>query len=134
MIAFFDTNILIDLLKGIFPKRLYNQYREKYIVRMCPVVYQELIRGIRSDKLRKKVEVVAAGIIFLSPPTNRMWIQSGELAGKVVGGYDERSMEKIQNDLLIALTARQNGAVLITRDRHFKMIQRYVPFSLILIS
>lgn len=132
MIAFFDTNILIDFLKGIFPRKLYDQYREKYIIRMCPIVYQELIRGVRSEKIKEKIEETFARFIFFPPPTNAMWIQAGELAGKVIGGYDERALEKIQNDLLIALTARHNGATLITQDQQFKMIQRHLPFRLII--
>ena len=132
MIAFFDTNIFIDHIKGIFPKKLYDQYRQKYIIRMCPVVYQELIRCIRSEKLKKRIEEVTKKFIFFPPPTNEMWIQAGGLARKVAGTYDERALERIQNDLLIALTAFRNGATLITQDRQFKEIQRHIPFKLIL--
>jgi predicted nucleic acid-binding protein len=132
MIAFFDTNIYIDYLKGIFPKKLYDRFFEEYIIRLCPVVYQELVRGVRSETLKKRIEEITEKIIFFPPPTNAMWIQAGELAGKVIGSYDERALEKIQNDLLIALTARHNGATLITQDQQFKMIQRHIPFRLII--
>ena len=132
MIAFFDTNIYIDYLKGIFPKKSYEGYFERYIVRICPVVYQELIRCIRSGRLHNRVEELTEKVLFLPPPTSRMWTRAGELAAKVAGSYDERSLERIQNDLLIALTARENGATLITGDHAFRVIQRFVPFHLIL--
>ncbi len=132
MIAFFDTNIYIDLLKGIFPKSIYDRYFEEYIIRLCPVVHQELIRCIRSGRKKSEIEQITQKIISLPPPTNEMWIRTGELAGKVIGSYDERALEKIQNDLLIALTALQNGATLITQDHHFKMIRKHIPFQLIL--
>lgn len=132
MIAFFDTNIFIDYIKGIFPKKLYDQYREEYVIRMCPVVYQELIRCVRSESLKKRIKETVESFIFFPSPSNNMWIKAGELAGKVIGTYDERALEKIQNDLLIALTALQNGATLITQDQHFQAIQRHVPFNLIL--
>ena len=134
MIAFFDTNIYIDYLKGIFPKETYDHYFESFIMRLCPVVYQELIRGIRSVSLREKVDTITKKIIFLSPPTHEMWIRAGELAGKVIGSYDPRSLERAQNDLLIALTARHHGALLITQDRHFKVIQKQIPLKLDLLS
>ncbi len=60
-----------------------------------------------------------------------MWVKAGHLAGKIVGSFDELTLEKIQNDILIALTARENGALLITQDRHFHIIQKHIPFSLI---
>jgi len=71
-------------------------------------------------------------ILLLSPPTTAMWISSGKLANKVLGMCDERPLEKIQNDLLIALTARESGAVLITQDKFFRTIQKHIPFQLIL--
>jgi predicted nucleic acid-binding protein len=117
MIAFFDTNVFIDFLKGIFPKATYDQYREEYIIRMCPIVYHELIRGVKSKALKERMEDVTKQFIFLPPPTNAMWIKVGEIAGRVIGSYDERALEKIQNDLLIALTARENGATLITLSK-----------------
>lgn len=132
MIAFFDTNIYVDYLKGIFPKDLYRQYFERFIIRLSPVVYEELIRCIRSVELKKRVEEMVEKVIFLAPPTTKMWIRAGELAGKVVGSYDEPSLTRIQNDLLIALTAHQNGATLITQDRHFQQIQKHLSFQLIL--
>jgi len=132
MIGFFDTNIFIDFLKGIFPKKLYDQYRTEYVIRMCPVVYQELIRCVRSETLKIRIQDITEKFIFFPPPTNNMWIRAGELAGKVMRTYDERALETIQNDLLIALTALQNGATLISQDQHFKMIQRHIPFHLIL--
>ena len=130
MIAFFDTNIFIDVLKGLLPQSTYNQWREEYVIRMCPVVYQELIRCVKSESLKEKIEAATEKFILFPPPTNEMWITAGEMAGKVAGTYDERALERIQNDLLIALTARQNGAVLITQDLFFKNIQKYIEFRL----
>lgn len=130
MIAFFDTSIYIDYLKGVFPKSLYDRYFKEYLIRVCPVVYQELIRCVRSEGLRKKIEDLAGNIIFLPPPTIKMWIRAGELAGRIIGSYDKRSLERIQNDLLIALTARETGSTLITKDGHFKIIQKHIPFRL----
>ncbi len=132
MIAFFDTNIYIDYLKGSFPQALYERYFREYIIRICPVVYQELIRGIRSNSIKKRVVQITKPIKFLPPPTQSMWIRTGELAAIVMKSRNERSLEKIQNDLLIALTAHSNGATLITQDRDFLKIRKYLDFKLIL--
>ncbi|MBI2340169.1 MAG: PIN domain-containing protein [Deltaproteobacteria bacterium] len=132
MKAFFDTNIYFDFLKGRFPKLLYDSYFKKYIIRICPVVYQELIRCIRSGEVKKRVERMTRMVAFLPAPTVEMWKTAGEIAGQVAGSHDERTLESIQNDLLIALTARENGALLITQDKFFRAIQKHVPFQLIL--
>lgn len=134
MKAFFDTNIYIDVLKGSLPLAFYECYLEKYIIRLSPVVYQELIRCVTSAAFKKKVEKITHRIIFFPPPTTKMWIMAGNLSGKIMGSSDELTLEKIQNDILIALTARENGALLITQDKHFHIIQKHIPFSLILHS
>jgi predicted nucleic acid-binding protein len=36
-------------------------------------------------------------------------------------------------DLLIALTARHTGALLVAQDAHFLAIARHVPFTLVLL-
>ena len=132
MKAFFDTNIYIDVLKGSLPLSFYEQFLDKYIIRLCPVVYQELIRCVTSPSFKKKIDQITHRVLFFPSPTIKMWVNAGNLAGKIMGNTDKLSLEKIQNDLLIALTARENGAVLITQDKHFRLIQKHVRFSLIL--
>ena len=39
-------------------------------------------------------------------------------------------MARLQNDLLLALTARHTGALFVTGDTHFSMLRRYIPFAL----
>lgn len=134
MKALFDTNIYIDFLGGRFPKFMYDAYIERFVIRLSPVVYHELIRCNRSPKSKQGFEVPAKRLLFLPPPTTKMWITAGEIAGKIIGNHDERSLERIQNDLLIALTARENGAVLITRDKLFSTIQKHITFRMILVG
>lgn len=134
MIAFFDTNLYINLLKGKLPGNLLEDFCRQYIIRLCPVVYHELIRCIQNPSLRKKVEKITEQTLFLPAPTPPMWTQAAELASKVMGSTDEKTLESIQNDLLIALTARYNGAVLITGDKHFKVIRKHLSFEYVLVD
>lgn len=132
MIAFFDTNIYINHFRDPSPTPINIESFDKYIIRICPVVYHELIRCIREES-RNKVETSLERLLFLPPPSTKIWITAGQLAGKVLGNFDERSLEKIQNDLLIALTARENGVLLITQDRFFETIQKKIKFQLLLL-
>ena len=39
-------------------------------------------------------------------------------------------LARLQNDCLIALTARYTGTLLLAADGHFATLRRYVPFPL----
>lgn len=132
MIAFFDTNMYIDYLRGVLPAEMYLRYFQTYIMRMCPIVYHELVRGIRTPSVARKVKAVAEKIIFLPPPTTAMWTLAGQLMQTLHASSHQKTAEQIQNDMLIALTARQTGATLITRDQDFQQIRRKVSFEFIL--
>lgn len=133
MVVFFDTNVYIDLLKGRLDSRKYQEIFSRHVVRICPVVYHELLRGIRNPKVLRKVESTVKKIHFLSSPTTNMWIQAAHLAVRVVQTSDAVSLSNMQNDLLIALTARESGATLITRDRHFMRIRKHLVFEHVLL-
>lgn len=129
MIAFFDTNVYIDALKGNLSEDSFNHFFKDHVVRLCPVVYHELLRGLRTARVRKRVESAARNILFLPPPTVKMWIDAAKLIPKVIGNFDGLALAHLQNDVLIALTARETGTTLITRDSHFKRIREFLPFK-----
>ncbi len=132
MIAFFDTNIYVDYLRGVMPAQMYLRYFSVYVMRMCPVVYHELLRGICSSAVEKKVKTLGEKIVFLPPPTTKMWADAGEIISMLQPHAKEKTMEQVQNDVLIALTARYSGATLITRDADFEKLQRFLQFSFIM--
>ncbi len=50
-------------------------------------------------------------------------------------GFDLRTRFRLVNDCLIALSSRQVGATVVTpNERDFRLIQRVVPFSLVIAS
>ncbi|OGB92820.1 MAG: hypothetical protein A3G35_08780 [candidate division NC10 bacterium RIFCSPLOWO2_12_FULL_66_18] len=50
-------------------------------------------------------------------------------------GYDLRSRFRLANDCLIALSSRQIGATVLTRnERDFRLIQKIAPFSLAVVT
>jgi predicted nucleic acid-binding protein len=44
--------------------------------------------------------------------------------------HEEGGLSRLQNDLLLALTARHTGALFVTSDGHFQTIRRLLPFRL----
>src|SRR2546423_1318616 len=43
---------------------------------------------------------------------------------------EELGLARLQNDILLAATARHTGALFLTRDGHFRTIREPVPFRL----
>ena len=56
-----------------------------------------------------------------------------ELINTLLAEEEERLRShavRLQNDLLLALTARRTGTLLVTADAHFTALRRRVPFTL----
>lgn len=132
MIAFFDTCIYIDFLRGAMPAAMYTRYFQTYIVRMCPVVYHELIRDTRSPSVAKRIVELGNTVRYLPPPTTPMWVQAAKILSALAPQIKGKAQEELQNDVLIALTARYNGVALITRDADFRRIRKLTDFSLLM--
>jgi predicted nucleic acid-binding protein len=72
---------------------------------------------------------------LLSPSPDTFW-----RAGSVLRvlqrrhGFDLRTRFRLVNDCLIALSSRQIGATVVTRnERDFRLIRQVVPFSLVVV-
>jgi hypothetical protein len=52
------------------------------------------------------------------------------LLPRLFPNHEAVGLARLQNDLLLALTARHTGALFVTIDSHFTALRRQVPFSL----
>jgi predicted nucleic acid-binding protein len=130
MLAFFDTNVHVDLLRGARPLADVLDAVGNPAVRLSPVVASELLRGV-SRRGARSVERVLRGLVPLEPPSwRRCWIQTGRLLPRVFPDHEAIGLARLQNDLLLALTARDTGTLFVTSDSHFLALRRYVPFAL----
>jgi len=101
-----------------------------YIMRMSSVVLSELRRGATTVRARRRVEqLLRAAAEIWTPAEKDWWTAGGVLA--TLGereGFDATGKRRIQNDVLIALTARRHGAFVVTTDRaDFEKIARRIP-------
>ena len=130
MIAFFDTSIHIPLLSGALSWDTVLQEVGRCPVRLSPVVASELLRGV-SGPGRRRVETIVSQLVPLEPPSwRRCWYETGRLLPKIFPDHEAVGLARLQNDCLIALTARYTGTLLLAADGHFATLRRYVPFSL----
>jgi predicted nucleic acid-binding protein len=130
MIAFFDTSVHIPLLSGALPLDTVFPEINFLPVRLSPVVASELLRGV-TNKGRRKVEILIRQLLRVDLPSwRRCWYDTGRLLPKIFPDHEGIGLARLQNDCLLALTARYTGGVFLTADGHFDTIRRYVPFQL----
>ena len=99
---------------------------------MSPVVASELLRGSKGRATRA-VEKLIAKLVPIEPPSWRhCWLEAGRVVRSVFPDYEEIGLARLQNDVLLALTARHTGAALVTQDAHFSVLQKFTKFALIM--
>ena len=101
------------------------------------IVAQELRAGIRRPRDRKALEknvlrVFARGNRTIAPSAEA-WHRSGDLLAAMVGNEGleiARISKAFGNDVLLALSCREAGCVLVTEDeRDFSRIRRFTKFE-----
>jgi predicted nucleic acid-binding protein len=134
MIGFFDTSVHVALLRGALTLDEVLARAAVGPVRLSPVVAAELLRGSRG-RARRAIERLVARMVPIEPPSWReRFYESGRLLPRIFEDHEAVGLPRLQNDLLIALTARHTGALLFSLDPHFLAIARHVPFTLILLA
>lgn len=130
-LAILDTSVYIDNLRsGRFTRELLDL---KFVIRCSAVVLAELSRGARSRPMKRFVDELAKNLRIIVP-TEREWIQSGQIVNRVATEkrYDIHQTRELHFDVLIALTARRIGAYLITCNiDDFTAVREYMDFNLV---
>jgi predicted nucleic acid-binding protein len=130
MIAFFDTSVHVDVLTRRLPLDDALQAVGGGPVRLSPVVASELLRGATGSAVARVDELVRRLVAIEPPSWRRCWIDTGRLLPKVFRHHEAVGLARLQNDVLLALTARHTGALFLTRDTHFETLRSHVSFAL----
>lgn len=134
----FDTDLYIDWINAGRHQDLLLEGR--FLRYMSTVVLMELRAGAlrRADqKLVERLHQTFARTRRLLNPSPETFWQAGHLLLVLqrTFRYDLKKRFQIVNDTLIALSSRQIGATLMTRNaRDFQAIHRVVPFRLVVIG
>ena len=127
-LAVLDTSVYIENFRtGRFTLTL---LRSTWIVRCSAVVLHELRRGARTPVELRFVAELARKVRTLTP-TERHWLESGEILSRLrqTKAYAAGKLRDLAFDTLIALSARDAGATLVTCNREdFAEIGKYVAF------
>jgi len=129
-VVIFDTSIFIDHLRT-------NKHVDRFqnlsgLIRNSSVVLSELARGATHESELDFVSTLARNHPILTP-TERNWLESGSLLYRMREdrGFSPGKLRDLHFDVLIALTARNHGATIITSNQaDFEQIRRYKEFHL----
>lgn len=128
--AVFDTSIYIENFRtGRFALR---SLQSRWIPRCSSVVLHELLRGAQTSLEQHFVRDLQRRCQVLTP-TESQWLHAAEVLALIRKRehYDPQKVRKLVLDVLIALTARNLGATLITCDESdFRVIRRHVAFHI----
>lgn len=131
----FDTSIYIPFInKGItYPDTSANIGRP--LLYMSAVVIEELYAGAfgnKSVKLLDKLYETFDSLDRLIIPEASDWQKTGMIIAKIGKkyGFEDTFLSKMTNDVLIALSARRVGAVVVTNNtKDFLRIKEFVDFK-----
>jgi predicted nucleic acid-binding protein len=126
----FDTSIFIDHMRT--NKHADDIQNLSGLVRNSSVVLSELARGATNESELDFVSILAKNHPILTP-TERNWLESGSLLYQMHEdkGFSPGKLRDLHFDVLIALTARNHGATVITSDKaDFELIRHYKEFHL----
>jgi len=136
-----DTQLFINA----FRDRAANEALQRFHGAFAPfeylsvVVAQELRAGVRRNQDRKALErnvlAVFERVGRTFSPSATAWHRSGDLLSDMSRkeGLEIRRVSKsFANDVLLALSCRETGCVLVTdNERDFQRIRRYVQFDFV---
>ena len=136
-----DTHLFIEAFRdeGARTKLIRFHERSAPFEYLSVIVAQELRAGIRSvhdsHALERSVLKLYERTERLFVPSASAWHRSGDVLAQMAqteGLELSRISKSFSNDIVLALSCREFGCVLVTdNERDFRRIQRYVPFDFV---
>ena len=134
----FDSDLYIDWIGAGLREELFLE--RPFVRYMSTVVLLELQAGAFELAATKAVAEIYRAFSrtgrLLSPSPDTFW-RTGSLLRTLQQrhGFDRRRRFRLMNDCFIALSSRQIGATVVTRnERDFRLIQQVVAFSLAVVT
>jgi predicted nucleic acid-binding protein len=124
-----DTSVWIDFFSGVDSDNVnvFNYYLENdFPIFICPVIIQEILQGIKSEKEYKQVKEYLFALNVLNDDA----IEAALGAVKIYRKLREKGITiRKSNDCLIAYYAIKYSLKILHRDRDFDNIIKYYKKS-----
>ena len=131
-----DTNLYVDWInRGRHEEVLFQRETVRYL---SAVVLMELRAGAfsqRDRRLLRQLEAVFERAGRVLTPSHAVFAEAGDVLRRLQAdrGYNIGASQSIANDVLIAMSARSIGAVVVTQnERDYRAIRAVRPFGLVI--
>ena len=131
-----DTSIYIPFINSGIAHPVLDLKYESPLLYMSAVVIEELYAGASDNitvKLLDRLYGTLEDLGRLIAPDASDWKKTGKIIANLGRkyGFEEKFLTKITNDVLIALSARKIGAVVVTNNvKDFLRIKEFVDFKI----
>lgn len=129
----FDTNVLVDVLRNPSGDEAFAAFLARFpqAIHLSAVVVLELRAGARTPQQARAVDALIApferrGRLFA--PKIRAYRTAGDVLARLAvrEGWTSKAKPSLACDVLLAASCREAGITLITRDRDFGRLGRYL--------
>jgi predicted nucleic acid-binding protein len=134
-----DTNLFVQAFRDEAANAELQRFHQVFapFEYLSAVVAQELRAGVRSSADGRRVERYVLDVYTrrgrVVTPSTQAWNDSGDLLAELArreGLEAARISRSFGNDVLLALSCREAGLVLVTDNRRdFERIHRWAPFA-----
>jgi predicted nucleic acid-binding protein len=131
-----DTSFLIEHFGKENVQETFFNLNRYYHITFSSVVLMELLAGAFDPRERKLIDQIVRNFTVISV-TDRQWFLCGEIMMKLRRDkkIDRERVKGLLSDILIAVSARGIGAVLITKnEKDFKLIKEVYDFKYLTID
>lgn len=114
-----DTSVILDFLDGEIedPFAIIRPYQ---MILLSPVAFHEVLRAYPDEVQDSLKEALISEL--LPTPTLSHWIESAGILRALYPYRRQKGVARMQNDVLIALAARDIRAPIWSRDSDFKLV------------
>ena len=136
-----DTQLFINAFRGAAANEALQRFHRAFapFEHLSVVVAQELRAGVKRDQDRKALARHVLGVFEqagrMIVPSANAWHRSGDILSDLArreGLEIGRVSKSFANDVLLALSCRETGCVLVTNnERDFQRIRRHVQFDFV---
>jgi len=132
-----DTHLYIDWFNTGRHEDVF--FQRDSVKHLSAIVLMELRAGaftLRDRRLVQRVESAFARAGRILVPSGAVFVEAGDALRQLQASRDFHleTSYSIVNDVLIALSARSIGAIVVTQnERHYRAIQAVRPFRLVVV-
>ena len=128
MIVVADTSVILDFLDGVIadPFALIRPYQ---LILISPVAFHEVLRTYPEELHSQLIEELSQEL--LPVPKLEHWIETARALSQLYPRRKEKNIARMQNDILIALAAKEARAPVWSRDSDFELICDHVGVGLL---